>query len=219
MTQVSKSIELCQSIISESKSSLKLNIGAGTDIKPDYLNADLIEGPGIDVTFNILDTWPFPDSTFEEILASHVVEHLPQRNLADNEYKDAFIHFVEEAHRVLKPNGVLHIKVPYHGLPPRYFYQNPTHYRYILPENFNGFMGLKGTCISRWSPARFSKLKHRINRVPWPYKFVWRGPITNPSSQSKRTTNLISAIRWKVRTIGMKLNIGWPLETEIWIWK
>src|SRR5690606_36997727 len=44
---------------------------------------------------------PFPDHTFDKVICSEVLEHIP-------DYQQA----IEEIHRVLKPNGLLAVSVP-----------------------------------------------------------------------------------------------------------
>lgn len=46
---------------------------------------------------------PFPDNTFDEVYASHVLEHIPWTRT---------VNALKEAHRVLKPGGLLEIWVP-----------------------------------------------------------------------------------------------------------
>lgn len=81
----------------------KLNLGCGSALKEGYINADLCDGPGVDITFDAEREFPYSDNTFEEIFTSHVFEHL------FTWHKTAII----ECHRVLKPNGALIIRVPY----------------------------------------------------------------------------------------------------------
>ncbi|MGC9050315.1 class I SAM-dependent methyltransferase [Pyrobaculum sp.] len=58
---------------------LKVNLGCGADIRTGYVNVDLRALPGVNVVMDILDEWPFPYSSLEEVLAIDVVEHVPWR--------------------------------------------------------------------------------------------------------------------------------------------
>lgn len=51
---------------------------------------------GIDVNFDAEKPWPFPDTSFDAVLAVNILEHLYHYDMA-----------LDEAHRVLKPGGVL----------------------------------------------------------------------------------------------------------------
>jgi len=45
----------------------KLNLGAGKDIKPDYINLDIVKLPSIDVVHNMEKKFKmFKDNTFEQ---------------------------------------------------------------------------------------------------------------------------------------------------------
>lgn len=81
----------------------KLNLGSGKDKKEGYVNIDwqAIDGPDVVHDLNAFP-YPFPDDTFDEVLASHVLEHL-----------DRPFGVMRELHRILKPGGTLIIKVPH----------------------------------------------------------------------------------------------------------
>ncbi len=81
----------------------KLNLGSGQYAKEGYVNIDWQASSNPDVVHN-LNTLPYPfeDNTFDAVEASHVLEHL-----------DRPFDVMQELHRVLKPGGVAHIKVPH----------------------------------------------------------------------------------------------------------
>ena len=86
---------------------LKLNLGAGKDIREGYINADFRSIAGVNMVFDF-DKFPYPfkDNTFEEIICFHVLEHL------ENIPK-----VITELHRIGKPGCKIHIKVPYYNHP------------------------------------------------------------------------------------------------------
>lgn len=65
---------------------------------------DALPGPHVEHVCNANDLSKFPDNTFGEIYASHVVEHL--------DYKDELSATLVEWARVLKPAGKLYVSVP-----------------------------------------------------------------------------------------------------------
>ena len=80
---------------------IKLNIGAGGDIKDGWRNMDIMFAPPdyIDITKPL----PFEDNSVDFIYTSHTVEHTTT--------PDA-VRFFAESHRILKPDGVLRVAVP-----------------------------------------------------------------------------------------------------------
>ena len=85
----------------------KLNVGCGRDIKEGWVNLDCIEAKGINVVHN-LDSFPYPfeDNTFDEVLASQIIEHLSNPE-----------GFIRELWRISKPNvkiniGTVHFSAP-----------------------------------------------------------------------------------------------------------
>jgi SAM-dependent methyltransferase len=85
-------------------SATKLHLGCGNHKIPGYTNCDLYETSATDHVFDCQGPWPFPDNSVATIYCSHMLEHLPN-----------FKAFFMEAHRVLRPDGNLQIRVPYGG--------------------------------------------------------------------------------------------------------
>jgi predicted SAM-dependent methyltransferase len=81
----------------------RLHIGGKTPSESwEILNA--IPAPYVDHVCNANNLSRFPDDTFVEIYASHIVEHL--------DYKDELLATLKEWNRVLEPGGKLYISVP-----------------------------------------------------------------------------------------------------------
>lgn len=84
---------------------IRIDIGCGKAKKPGFIGVDVRPFEGVDVTMDAgKDRWPWNDGTVDEINASHVVEHLKPAER---------IHFVNEAHRVLKPGAKLVLQTPH----------------------------------------------------------------------------------------------------------
>ena len=129
----------------------KLNLGCGRDIRPGYVNLDLVKIPGIDVVADLERRLPFPDDTFDEIFSSHVLEHV--RDL---------IPLLGELARISKPGAVLRIEVPHLS----FFgaYTDPTHKRFFGYHSFDYFTPT-GT-YNFYSHLRF-RIRHREIRFYW----------------------------------------------------
>ena len=105
---------------------LKLNVGAGCAPEEGYVNCDWKAALGIDEVFDLMEVWPFDDNSVDEVKAFEVVEHLPN-----------LIWFMDEAWRVLKPDGTLIVRT----CPPfvNNAWRDPTHVRPYLPDSFRYF--------------------------------------------------------------------------------
>ncbi len=94
-----------------------LNLGAGNKIMAGAVNHDRIKHRDeIDVVWdlNVLP-WPWQDNSFDMIVARAVLEHLNIDLLAS----------LNECWRILRPGGVLHVKLPYWRADAAY--ADPTH--------------------------------------------------------------------------------------------
>lgn len=96
----------------------KLNLGAGNKIMADAVNHDRIKHrPEIEVTHDLNDLlWPWPDNSFDFIVARAVLEHL-RLNLVES---------LDECWRILRPGGHMFIKLPHWQSDVAY--QDVTHY-------------------------------------------------------------------------------------------
>ena len=80
-----------------------LNLGCGTVYHDDWVNIDVAtSGTGV-LGHDILKGIPFPDSSFDAVYHSHLLEHLPQDHVPP---------FLRECFRVMKPGGLLRVVVP-----------------------------------------------------------------------------------------------------------
>ncbi len=110
---------------------MKLNLGCGHNHFEGFLNVDkeLETKPDQQVDLEVFP-WPFDDNIAEEIILSHVLEHLgsdPQ----------VFLGIIKELYRVCSDGASVAITVPH----PRHdtYLADPTHVRPIIPELLNLF--------------------------------------------------------------------------------
>jgi hypothetical protein len=130
---------------------MKLNLGCGLVQKHEsyWVNVDKKELVGVDQVVNLFQfPWPWGDDTVDEILCSHLLEHVPHEwkwssgdtwpsapfavkdwasKLAD---LDGFYAFFAECWRVMKHGALAVFTVPYGA--SRYAMQDPTHVRFIV---------------------------------------------------------------------------------------
>lgn len=109
---------------------MKLHIGCGRTILPGWVNVDFLKLPGVDVVADLDDcrsnTLPFENNSVDEILASHVLEHI----------KD-ILPLMQELWRISKNNSSMVIRVP-HGASDD-AWEDPTHVRAFFPKSFGYF--------------------------------------------------------------------------------
>jgi predicted SAM-dependent methyltransferase len=81
---------------------LKLNIGCGPNLKPGWVNIDLVACA--DLQLDMREAMPLPDKCAQMIYSEHFFEHI--------DYPRDAMHFLSECHRVLEPGGVFSVGVP-----------------------------------------------------------------------------------------------------------
>jgi len=146
----------------------KLDVGTGRKHFEDYTTLDSDPKVGADICVDILNV-PVAyliKSSFDEIRAFHVLEHLPA---------DKRVEIMKRFFEWLKPGGILHIEVPIAGTPQ--FYQDPTHLSAWTERTFWYFT--KGNKFGeafakRNSDARlFTKLEDET-RNEWAYRIKFK---------------------------------------------
>lgn len=116
---------------------MKLNMGCGTNHKPKeegWINVDK-HAPAdkiVDLERSFLhegrlkyDFWPWDNSSVDEVLFHHSLEHMGQQ-------ASAFFHIMQELHRVCANDAKVTITVPHFRHDD--FSNDPTHVRIITPN-------------------------------------------------------------------------------------
>ena len=81
----------------------KLQLGAGHNTLPGWLNTDIYSASQELVILDVTEPFPFPDHTLDYILSEHHIEHLT--------YPEG-MSMLKECYRVLKPGGKIRIATP-----------------------------------------------------------------------------------------------------------
>ena len=105
---------------------MRLNIGCGKDIREGWLDCDFVAEPEVDRVFDASKRFPFQDESIDEILMSHVLEHIFN-------WPDTLL----ECHRVLRKGGRIEIRVPY-GV--GWHNADPHHVRFFWPGTMDHFI-------------------------------------------------------------------------------
>ena len=96
---------------------MNIDLGCGYNKAEGYIGVDAAKKEGVDLVHELDEKpYPFNDNVADIIHASHILEHVG----------DVFC-FFDECYRILKPGGILHIKVPHYS--SRSAWQNPEHKR------------------------------------------------------------------------------------------
>src|SRR5436190_17104632 len=98
---------------------LRLNLGCGGNKRAGYVNVDMVAACSPDVVFDIERLpWPWPDSSVEEVLMFHVLEHVGRDS-------DTYLGLIKELWRVCRHEARVRVIVPH----PRHdhFLGDPTH--------------------------------------------------------------------------------------------
>ena len=139
----------------------KLNLGCGTDIKPNHINMDKLDIPGVDVVHDLNKfPYPFKDNQFDAVYCSHVLEHV-----------DDLIKVMAEIRRILKPRGRVVIRAPHFSCGVSY--RDPTHKRLFSYFTFDYFTD---ECF--YNLPRFKIIKRKLNFTRQNFTFL--NPICNP---------------------------------------
>lgn len=160
---------------------IKLNLGCGQDIRKGWVNIDRAKGDGVNIVHDITKRLPFEDESVDFILVSHVLEHI--------------IHFedvIPEFHRVLKPGGILEVRVPYakdidQACAPYHirFFGRRSLDNFIKDSSFYSGGGsldsgvlfkLRAKFLSRVYPFRWHVAKYTGLRLDWlgrPWQITW----------------------------------------------
>lgn len=102
---------------------LQLNLGCGSDKRPDCINIDINPKLNPDMLMDFENPLPLPSNTFEIIYASQIMEHLKN-----------YVQFMQEIHRILKVGGILELSVP--SFISKASVIDPSHIRFFIPESF-----------------------------------------------------------------------------------
>ncbi len=88
---------------SASSSVRRLNWGCGEHPEPGWVNSDVKEGPGIDVSCDIRAGLPLDNASFDYVVSIHA---LPMISYPD------LVPVLQELRRLLRPGGVLRLCLP-----------------------------------------------------------------------------------------------------------
>lgn len=123
----------------DGKSVLNIGCGYSTYPSPNVINIDAIQSPGVNIAHDLNKTpLPFPDNTFDFIIANHILEHLPN-------WWDCF----KELARVVKVGGIIEVWLPGDGTYAQMGYRD--HVSVINNCSFTGVRGTSRNSANIWA--------------------------------------------------------------------
>ncbi len=168
-----------------------VNLGCGSNKSPGAVGVDHDPTVHPDVIHD-LDCYPYPfeDETFDEVIASHVIEHLaePWR-------------FMREIHRIAKPNAHVYLVTPHYTGHLSYADLGHKHHLgytsftwvcdsglFVLDRvrvEFSDFYRVIGVSVlANWFPHRWEKYLGWI--LPALYVRVWLRALKPPREAARR---------------------------------
>ena len=109
-----------------------LDVGCGgTKQRATSYGVDLFPAPGVDVLADLTGTLPFAAGSVDRVYAVHVLEHVLD-----------LVGLLNELHRVLADDGVLHVLSPHWQSVAAV--GDPTHVKYLDVQTFKWFCGPHG---------------------------------------------------------------------------
>jgi SAM-dependent methyltransferase len=133
----------------------KLDIGCGKNKMEGAVGIDRVALPGVDVVHD-LNTFPYPfaDNQFDEIYATHIIEHL-----------DSITKVMEELHRIAKPNARVIIVTPHYT--DFQSWNDPTHKWHLTTYSFRYFE-------PEYESSYYSMARFRTESIQIDMARLWR---------------------------------------------
>ena len=105
-----------------------LDVGCGEKKVAGAIGIDVVALPTVDIVHDLtIFPWPLDDSSFDHIVCNHIIEHV-----------DDILSFMQEIHRVGKPDAVVDIVTPHYT--NRFSYTDPTHRHHLALRSLDYFI-------------------------------------------------------------------------------
>lgn len=117
---------------------MKLLLGSGRDKRDGWISVDRLATSEPHVVCDLTKApWPWDGNSVERADADNLLEHFGWG--PDGE--DLLMAFMNEAHRIIAPEGILWIRVPDFQHWPEGALKDPTHRRYFVAGSFDYWRG------------------------------------------------------------------------------
>ncbi len=130
-----------------------LNAGSGRRKIQGAVNLDIRDYIGADVVHDLnITPYPFADSYFDEVILSHIIEHL----------YDCFKCF-NEIHRICKAGALVHIVVPHYT--DWTYWRNPDHRLHFNSYSFDQLEQTQDHHFDTLYPYKIIRLKVHLQKL------------------------------------------------------
>ncbi|MDD4902416.1 MAG: methyltransferase domain-containing protein [Patescibacteria group bacterium] len=122
---------------------------------------DRIKTEATDIIHDLdIRPYPFADNSVAEIMADNVLEHVA-----------SLLPTMEEIHRILEPNGIIKIRVPYAKSDAAF--KDPTHKNFFTEDTFSYFS-------DEHYFSFYSRVRFKVEKVEfYNYSVDWRHRLRN----------------------------------------
>ena len=126
-----------------SPSLIKLDLGCGLNPREGFEGVDLYGDKAKHKVDLFKFPWPFVDNSVDEIACSHLLEHIPAREVEERDLSgddksylgaDMLFAFMDECWRIMKVGAWMNVVIP-SGRSDRAFW-DPTHRRFLMQVTF-----------------------------------------------------------------------------------
>lgn len=164
---------------------VRLWLGCNQRPRRGWTNVDIENYPGVDVQADLEKRWPWEDGSVDEVGCADLPEHIRQwwdaydvesaetvadikRALQNPVRTYGIIHFMNEAHRVLKVGGLLDCLIPSTDVAGRGAWQDPTHVSYWNESTLLYFCDMAGNFRGLYPALIKAKFRAREVRTFMP---------------------------------------------------
>jgi SAM-dependent methyltransferase len=129
-----------QESASQPQAPVRLNWGSGEHPEPGWINSDVKDGPGIDISCDIREGLPLEDASLDYISSIHALPEVPLGDL---------VGVLKELRRVLKAGGVLRLGLPDLDKGIKAYLENDRDY-FLIPDEDADSIGAKFVTQLLW---------------------------------------------------------------------
>ena len=183
---------------------MKLNLGCGSVILKDFVNVDKFDFYKPNIVHDLeVFPYPFKDNSVDEIILSHVLEHIGQ-------IPDVFNEIIKELYRICRNGSLINIIVP----DPRHddFISDPTHVRPITLRSLSMY---DQKLNKIWEEKNASNtplgLIHNVNFQILSVNYVLDQRYQKLLNEKKITENDLKEYSEKYNNVIKEINLKWKV--------